>query len=251
LIRPRGRNVLLMLALLLAAPAPVQAQADAPQPACKLPGDLALTGMDLPAVRTDVHSEHRLTILAVGGASTAGAAVGGGAFAYPARLEAHLQTLLPGVAVTVINRGRVAGRGRTRADLLASDLTEVKPDLVIWAPGGRDAGVSEAPDVFAQSLEDGLGQIGAAGADTIFIDLQYAPSIALVIDLDQYNNAIADVANAHDIPVLRRSELMRRWSEDGSFDLDHTPPANWVAVERHLFDCLSAGLAAGIAKATK
>jgi hypothetical protein len=111
--------------------------------------------------------------------------------------------------------------------------------------------MSASPDVFAQSLEGGVNQISAAGADIIFIDLQYAPSIALVIDLDQYNSAIADVANAHDLPVLRRSELMRRWSEDGSFDLDHTPPANWVAVERQLFDCLSAGLAAGIAEATK
>ena len=245
------RVVLLTLAMFLAAAAPARAQPDAAPPACKLPDDLALTDLTLPAVRADVSSQHRLTILAVGGASTAGTAVGGEAFAYPARLEAHLQTLLPGIAVTVINRGRIDGINHTRADRLAADLAEVKPDLVIWAPGGRDAGMSASPDVFAQSLEDGLNLISAAGADTIFIDLQYAPSIALVIDLDRYNNAIANVANAHDIAVLRRSELMRRWSEDGSFDLDHTPPANWVAVERHLFDCLSAGLAAGIAKATK
>lgn len=241
------RPALLAFALMNAGPALAQV----PSPDCRFPDDLALTAMSLPAVHADVTGKKRLTILAVGGSSTAGLPARGAAFTYPARLEAHLQTMLPGIAVSVVNRGRPASTTLARVDRLAADLAEIKPDLVIWAPGSSEAGMSEDPDAFATTLQTGLEEIRAAGANLIFIDLQYAPSIARVIDLGRYNAAIEGVANGEDVPVLRRSELMQRWNDDGTFDLDHTPPANRVAVIRHLFDCIAYGMAAGIAEAAK
>lgn len=229
--------------------APACGAAEAPAPSCAFPDDLALTDMRLPAVRADVSDKRRLTILTVGGSSTAGLAARGPEFTYPARLAVHLREALPDVAVTVTNRGQPAGSTRSRVDRLQKDLAEVKPDLVIWAPGSSEAGMSEDPDNFVSSLREGLDRIHAAGADVLFIDLQYAPSIARVLNLGQYNGAIAGVANEADVPVLRRSELMRRWNDDGTFDLDNAPPAQRVPAIRHLFDCIAEGIAKGVVEA--
>jgi hypothetical protein len=94
--------------------------------------------------------------------------------------------------------------------------------------------------------------IRAAHADLIMIDLQWAPSIARVVNLSQYNSAIAGVASNEDVAVLRRSELMRRWNEDGTLRFDGThPPAQRLDDIRRLFDCIAATLAAGIVEAVK
>ncbi len=215
---------------------------------CAFPDDLALTGIALPHAYADITEHKAVTILTVGGSSTTGNAARGAAFTYPARLADHLRELLPGVAVNVINRGQAASATRTRVDRLDRDLAETRPDLVIWAPGSSEAGMSEDPSSFIDSLEEGVAKIRAASADLILMDLQYAPSIARVVNLAQYNSAIAQVADVEDVPLLQRSELMRRWNDNGLFDLDNTPPSERLDAIRRLFDCLAAGLAKGIAE---
>lgn len=236
----RGR--LLLMAMCLAT----TAAAAADPPACRLPDDLALTELSLPAVTEARQTRKRLTILTIGGASTAGQAARGAEFTYPARLAERLRQRLPGVAVDVINRGRPAGSTRMRVDHLAADLVATLPDLVIWAPGSSEAGMSEDLGYFVDSLQEGVSIIRAAHVDLLLIDLQWAPSIARVLNLAQYNNAIAGVAANEDVPLLRRSELMRRWNEDGTFNLDTTPAAERLPAIRRLFDCIAIGLADGI-----
>jgi len=220
------------------------------QPAgCRFPDDLALTGIDLPVSRRSVQAHRALTILAVGGASTAGTAAQGEEYSYPSRLAVHLRAALPGVAITVVNRAQPAGTARARAARLDSDLAELKPSLVIWAPGSTEAGASDSIDSFAASLEDGVDKVQAAGSDLLLIDLQYAPSLARVINLSLYNAAISDAASAYDVPLLHRSALMQRWNDDGVFDLDHTPRAQMLSTIRRLFDCLATGIAEGVTAA--
>ena len=220
--------------------------------ACPVPEDLALTGMHLPAVKSAITARKMLTILTVGGSSTAGLMAKGGEYTYPARLAAHLRQSIPGLAVEVINRGQQGGSTRARVDRLATDLQLTHPDIVVWAPGSTEAGMSEDPGAFIDSLQEGVTVIRAARADLILIDLQWAPSIARVVNLSQYNNAIAGVAANEDVPVLRRSELMRRWNDDGTLRFDGTQsPAQRTDDIRRLFDCIAATLAAGIVEAAK
>jgi hypothetical protein len=237
-----------LLAALLWPLLSVPAMAD-PQ-ACVIPEDLALTDPSLPAVHAVLAAHQPLTILAIGGTSTAGLAAQGAAYTYPARLEALLRAQLPGVAITVINRGMPGNATRARVDALGAELTEVKPTLVIWAPGSSEAGQSEDIGPFVDTLNEGVELIRAAHADLMLIDLQYTPSIARIIDLSRYNGAIAGVAQAEQIPLLHRTDLMRRWSDSGEIDLEMTGRKLWTASIRHLFDCLATALATAIVTAT-
>jgi acyl-CoA thioesterase-1 len=238
-----------LFALMLAASlAPAVAEAAG----CQVPEDLKLVELSLPATRNAVTTRKALTILTIGGSSTAGLVAKGEEYTYPARLGAQLRMRFPALQVEVINRGVKGGTTRARVDRLAGDLRETHPDLVIWAPGSTEAGMSENPGAFIDSLQDGVAAIHSAEADLIMIDLQWAPSIARVIDLAQYNNAIAGVAVTEDIAVLRRSELMRRWNDDGTLRFDATsPPARRLADIRLLFDCIAGALADGIAQAVR
>lgn len=226
--------------------------ARADQMACRVPDELALAGLRLPAAKYAVTTRKALTILTIGGSSTAGVMAKGEEYTYPARLGARLRQAIPGLAVDIVNRGLQGGTTRARVDRLAADLRQTHPDLVVWAPGSTEAGMSEDPGAFIDSLQEGVSAITGAGADLIMIDLQWAPSIARVVNLSQYNSAIAGVAANDDIPLLHRSELMRRWNEDGTLRFDAAaPPAQRLADIRRLFDCIAGTLAAGIAEAVK
>jgi hypothetical protein len=217
--------------------------ARAEAPSCAFPPDLALIGQKLPMLHAALDAHRPITILALGGASTAGAAARGDAYTYPARLADHLHARMPDADITVVNRG-IAGRStRARVNRMTADLDQVHPVLVIWAPGSTEAGLSEDIGPFETSLRDGVARIRAAGADLILIDLQFAPSIARVIALGRYNETIAGVAETEEVLLLRRSEIMRYWNDTGVFDLDATPPREMVATIRRLFDCLAIGLA--------
>jgi hypothetical protein len=219
---------------------------------CKVPEDLRLVELSLPAARNAVTKRRALTILTIGGSSTAGVVAKGEEYTYPARLGAQLRARLPSLQVQVLNRGVKGGTTRARVDRLASDLAETHPDLVIWAPGSTEAGMSEDPGAFIDSLQEGVAAIRSAEADLILIDLQWAPSLARVINLGQYNNAIAGVAVTEDIAVLRRSELMRRWNDDATLRFDaSSTPAKRLADIRRLFDCIAGALADGIEQAVR
>jgi lysophospholipase L1-like esterase len=233
------------IALLLCAATVAHAQA----PSCRFPDDLALTDQHLPAVHAALADHQPLTILAIGGAATAGVAAKGEAFTFPSRLAAHLRRLLPGQGVTVINRGVPGRSSRLRVEALAPELARLKPTLVIWAPGASEAGQSDDLAPFEDSLNEGIALIRAQHADLILIDLQYAPSIARIIDLNRYNGVIAGVAEAEGVPLLRRSDLMRYWNDNGVIDLEGGGAKDWTAISRRLFDCLAAGLADTVATA--
>ncbi len=232
-------TALVILALLASAPSPAMAEPTS----CAVTQELALKGQKLPMFQAALAAHRPINILAAGGASTAGAAARGAAFTFPARLELHLRDKLPDASITVINRGVSGTSAMARLNLVTAELGQIHPTLVIWAPGSTEAGLSEDVGPFETSLREGVARIHAAGADLILIDLQFAPSIARVVALDRYNDTIAGVAEAEDVPLLRRSEWMRYWNDTGVLDLDNTPAQDIVPAIHRLFDCLAIGLA--------
>ena len=234
---------LLVLFLLLC---PGVGQAD--PPACTFPPDLQLAPAELPLTRAAASVRRPITIVTLGGSSTAGVAANGADYSYPMRLQAHLRSLRPELAVTVMNRAIPGGTTRARVDRLQSDMVALAPTLVIWAPGSTEAGKSEDPERFAASLREGIARVRATPADLVLIDLQYTPNIAKAIDLDRYNGIIASISAELHVPLLKRAALMRHWNEAGVFTLDQTPKREHVATLRRLFDCLATGMAEGIAR---
>ena len=67
---------------------------------------------------------------------------------------------------------------------LDADLAADKPALVIWGPGASAAGRGDDLDTFIGDVSsDTVSKIRAAGADLILMTLQYAPSVARVVNL--------------------------------------------------------------------
>jgi hypothetical protein len=185
----------------------------------------------------------------LGGAATMGNAAHGDAFSTPGRLEARLRIALPGIEVRVSTRAGARRSALATLRELDADIVRTEPSLVIWNAGAIEAGRGTDLDQLTNSLQTGIERIREARADIILVDLQYAPSIARIIDLAPYRDAILGVAAANDVPVLDRYELMRDWSSSGLLDLDATAPTVRVEVARRLFDCIAAALAAPIASA--
>jgi hypothetical protein len=134
---------------------------------------------------------------------------------------------------------------------LDADLAQTGAKLVIWGAGGIEAAYGVDIDRMAAELDRGVAKIRAAGADVILMDVQYAPSIARVIDLAPYRDVVRRVAAEDDVPLLDRYELMLEWSNDGVLDFDVTDPEARVAVARRLFDCMAEALADGIVPAVR
>jgi hypothetical protein len=217
---------------------------------CPVPDDFTFEATELPATAAAI-AKRDLTILALGGAATLGGPAGGAAFTYPARLQAHLQEALPGVKVTVTVR---AGARETDAALLATldtSLTTVKPDLVIWGPGGGAAARSDDLDTFLGTVGDVVSKIRLAGADLILMTLQYAPSVSRLVNLYPYRMAVIRGGDDAGVPVLDRYELMRFWSDNGFLNLDATDATDRIHVSRTLYDCLADILGKAIVDAAK
>ncbi len=240
----------LVCAALLAAGAALPAGAAAPS-ACPVPEEVALSDITLPHAREAVATRQSLDVLMLGGAATLGNAAQGDAFSIPARLEARLRDALPGVDVHVTTHAAPLRSASATLGDLETDLAQTGPALVIWSSGSVEAGGGSDTDDLAQTLQTGIQRIRAAGADVILVTLQYAPSIARIVDLELYRDAIRRVGEANEVPVLDRYGMMRAWSASGLLDLDATEPEARVQVARTLFDCVAAALADPIAAAAR
>ncbi len=216
---------------------------------CPVPEPLLLSGLSLPAAHAALAREGKLVVIALGGSATAGTAAGDPAATYPSRLQAGLARALPGKTVQVLT-------GRTPRSLTGiRDLTGVVRDagahLVIWSTGAYEAAHSIDIDDFLASLRGGVAAIRAADADVILLDMQYAPSIARITNNEPYLAALHGAAEALDVPVLPRYQIMMHWSDSGLMDLDAQEPATRRQVARRVFDCLAALLAPAIVQAVE
>ncbi len=217
---------------------------------CPAPANFSIAAGGLPAAAAAVRSG-RLTILAVGGVATSGTPARGADFSYPARLAIHLGDALPGVRIAMSIHAIPREPSTAMRQKLQAVLAEGKPALVVWGPGGSSAGRGDDLDTFATYVDETAGAIRTAGADLILMTLQYAPSVARVVNLYPYRMAVLRAGEAAGVPVLDRYDLMRYWSETGFLDLDVTDPEERVRLARRVYDCMAKILARGIADAVR
>jgi hypothetical protein len=238
-------------AMLLAIALPAAAATRDATAACPVPDHFAMHGLSLPATAARLRGEHRMVVLALGSSSTAGAAAGDPAATYPARLQRWLEAALPGTSISVVNRGAPHRTAEEMVEHLPADLINSGANLVLWEAGAPEAALTSDIEPFIAALESGFHQVRAAGADLILLDMQYAPSIARVVNTEPYQDAIRGVAGANDLAIFPRYDLMMFWNEKGEIDLDAQQAAERIVVARHLFDCIAAALAAAIVEAVR
>src|SRR3954469_1477753 len=85
-------------------------------PACAGPPEITRFDRPLERVAKRISSGQPLTIVAIGSSSTFGAGASAQAMSYPSRLAWELRALLPGISITLINRGV---NGETAREMLA------------------------------------------------------------------------------------------------------------------------------------
>jgi acyl-CoA thioesterase I len=251
----RGSRILcgaLMVAGLLAPPVAF-AQTSAPTgempQACRVPGAIFVSDVNLPHAAKRVVTEKRLTIVAIGSSSTLGMGASSAEAAWPARLEADLRRRLPNIRIDVHNRAKTRDTAEQMAKRLATDVLPLKPDLVVWETGTADAVRSIEIEQFAATLEDGASAIAAAKADTMLVTPQYARDTVRLIAFQPYIDAMNQAGLRRDVLVFPRYETMRHWIESGQMKLENVPREEMSKVADMLYDCLGRQIARVVLRA--
>jgi len=219
-----------------------------PATQCDAPDSLISTDADLPHAIKEIKANQRLDITVIGTGSSALSGPDGASYAYPARLEAALKELLPGYQFKVT--AHVESR-QTTADMvtaLKKVLGDDKPSLVIWQAGTSDALSGIEPDDFRWSLDAGVEQIQASGADVILMNMQYSPRTEAMLDVSSYADVMHWVAEQRGALLFDRFGIMHYWNDNGVFDL-YTATKDYD-MARRVHECVARALAAQIIGAT-
>ncbi len=115
----------------------------------------------------------------------------------------------------------------------------LKPALVIWQVGRADARKGNPPYRFNNSLTEGLELLHQQGIDTVLADIQFHPQFEALYRTDDYRNYVRWIAGKHDLPLLRRYEMINHWAVSDLIDLDSGSDADQRAAYRFIQECLA------------
>jgi hypothetical protein len=194
-------------------------------------------------------AKKKLDIVVIGSASSELNGPAGTNIAYPTWLEESLRARLPGVAIKVATYARPRETASEMEAKLPHIIAEAKPALVIWQTGTADAIRGIDPDDFRVSLDDGIDKLHAADADVVFMNMQYSPRIEAMLAVTAYADAMRVVALKRESVLFDRFTIMKRWNENGVFDLYGATRTTNVAERVH--SCLGRLLAEVVADGAK
>lgn len=169
-----------------------------------------------PRLAEAIRQRRPVRIVAFGSSSTAGAGASAPWHAYPARLEVALREALPGLPVTVLNRGVGGEDADAMLARLERDVIAAAPDLVVWQVGANAALRSMDKMDFRRFLLEGLQRLRAAGIDVAVMDNQRAPRIAARPGHRDYDALLAEATRiVPGVALFSRAALMDAWAAAG------------------------------------
>src|SRR5437667_1331907 len=137
---------------------------------CKVPDELMRVDETLPHLNERLRAGGPVKIVAIGGASTTGAAAGSPDLAYPHRVQEMLGRWYPGITITVVNKGVPRQTAHQMLERFASDVVAEDPVLVIWETGTTDAVRGVEIEDFTAALQSGIDELKTRSIDIMFID---------------------------------------------------------------------------------
>lgn len=217
-----------------------------PPGTCDLPAAAATASPpSLPHVAAALRGGGPLDVLAIGSGTMANPRLKPDE-AFPGRTAQALRTERPGLDVRVAVDAK---RGATAVDMLATlrkALAAHQYRLVLWQTGSVEQLRASPPGELARTLADGAKQTGAAGADLVLIDPQYAAELPTATDPAPYQAAFASVAGQPGVALLSRYALMQDWARSGALDLGHVKRVDRRRTLLLLHACLGRALGAAI-----
>jgi acyl-CoA thioesterase I len=218
---------------------------------CSAPPELLESDARLPFLAERLKAHQPVTIVAIGGSSTAGIAAPTPAQAYPARLQDALTRRYPGVPIRVLNKGVAHQAAEEVLARFDKDVVAEKPDLAIWETGTIEAVRGLDIDAFTATLENGLAALREQRIEAILVNMQYSRRTASVIDFEPYENTMRRVADLNDVYLFPRLEIMKFWSDNGTFDFEDGLKADRATLAVSVYDCLAQRLAEAIGLVTR
>ncbi|KAB1070052.1 SGNH/GDSL hydrolase family protein [Methylobacterium planeticum] len=182
-----------------------------------VPESLPDRASGLPHLAERVASGDPVRIVAFGSSSTEGIGASSPRAAYPARLEAALRRALPQRVggISVLNRGIGGEHVDDMLRRLDRDVLAAQPQLVIWQTGSNDPLRGIALDHFREATIRGIERMREAGIEVVLMEPQWCPKLDATPGSYRFRDAVRDIGAALDVPVIRRSDLMRGWIADG------------------------------------
>jgi hypothetical protein len=246
-VRHRPRRARRLVAAVLGALAlSALPSAHAAADECDVPGNLERIGVNLPHLAARLHAKQPVTIVAIGGGSSSGAAAGSPDLSYPSRLRAALATLYPLSAITVVNKAVPRETAWQMVERFRSDAIAQDPVLVIWELGTVEAVRGTKLDDFVGAALRGIEMLKESAIDIILVDMQFSQSTATMIDFEGYLAALRRVGELDGVYVFPRYDMMRYWSEQNMFNFDRADPAERAKLAARVYDCLGRHLAHAI-----
>ena len=216
---------------------------------CVSPAELTQLSRPLKRVAERIARDEQVTILAIGSSSTEGYGASGAEFTYPSRLAVELRTLLPKAKLRVLNRGVGGEDAREMLARMDREMSEAKPDLVLWQVGTNALLHEQGVGPQASLIRSGLRRIHDSGADVVLIDPQYAPKVLRDPDAKPMVALLARVADEVGIPVFRRFALMQFWHEQRDIAFAEILSPDLFHMNDWSYGCFAAGLAGALTKA--
>jgi lysophospholipase L1-like esterase len=167
-------------------------------------------------IRERISKGMPLKIVAIGSSSTFGSGASSPAASYPSRLEMELKAKLPGVPVTVLNKGIGGEEANQMAARFDADVIDENPDLVLWQVGSNS--VLQDHPTPGEIIRQGVEKLKASGAEVILVNPQYAPKIIAKPGIGQAVDVITATAHDEEVGLFDRFSVMRYW-----VDTEHIP----------------------------
>lgn len=235
-----------LLALLTAANLLGAVAARAEPSQCEVPAELTQVSAKLAHLAEKLKAKQPVNIVAIGGASTKGAAAGDPDLAYPHRLQLALAEFYPNVPINVVNKGVPRQSTQQMLERFASDVMPEDPVLMIWETGIADAVRGIDVEDFAAALQNGIDEAKNRSIDIVLVDMQFSRSTAAVIDFERYLTTVHRVGELNGVYVFPRFEMMRYWSEQNMFNFDEVAPEERARLAAKVYDCIGRKLAKAI-----
>lgn len=212
-------KTLVCVAALLALASPALARTPVPiVEGCPVDAAGLVANDGLTASRAAVSGGH-LTVLAMGSSSIEGIGASRPELGFVPRLEADLERRLPGVQVTVVNKGIGGETARETRLRLEREIAAVRPDLVIWQLGTNDILRNRPMDDIFADFRAGQAVLDRAGVDVLLIDPQRLPEATTNPGFRGRNPALAEMSRLIDLEggrvgyaVLHRFRAMSDWT---------------------------------------
>jgi lysophospholipase L1-like esterase len=190
-----------------------------------------------------------IKIVAIGSSSTAGAGASSPDKSYPSRLEAELKARLPGLPVTVLNKGIGGEEAQQMAARFDADVLEEAPDLVLWQVGSNSV-LRDHPTP-GETIRQGVERLKASGAEVILMNAQYAPKILAKPDAERAVDVITATARDTEVGLFNRFVAMRYWRETEQLPFDQFVTGDGLHMNDWGYACVAKLLAGAMLEGTK